>query len=110
LSEGGALDPRRDNGDSAIEDWLASDSSAPTDRLVRMVLRSTDPDDLTLCEARMLGQADHIYAGESVPDSILNRARADAQRHGGALPETLPPGLVLHVQLPTGSETATNAA
>jgi uroporphyrin-III C-methyltransferase/precorrin-2 dehydrogenase/sirohydrochlorin ferrochelatase len=43
-------------------------------------LRSDDPDDLTLREARWLGVADVVVAVPGVPPAILARARADAAR------------------------------
>ena len=43
-------------------------------------LRSGDPDDLTLREARLLGRADVVVADAGVPQTLLVRARADALR------------------------------
>jgi uroporphyrin-III C-methyltransferase/precorrin-2 dehydrogenase/sirohydrochlorin ferrochelatase len=47
---------------------------------VTIALRSADPDDLTIREARLLGQADRIYHAADMPAAILDRARADAAR------------------------------
>ena len=44
------------------------------------MLRSDDPDDLTLREARALANADCVLHGADVPVAILDRARADAMR------------------------------
>jgi uroporphyrin-III C-methyltransferase/precorrin-2 dehydrogenase/sirohydrochlorin ferrochelatase len=43
-------------------------------------LTSTDPDDLTLRQARALASADRVYHRPDVPAAILDRARADATR------------------------------
>jgi uroporphyrin-III C-methyltransferase/precorrin-2 dehydrogenase/sirohydrochlorin ferrochelatase len=102
LSDSGILDPLGDSDDRAVETWLARADHTPKDGLVRIRLTSTDPDDLTLKQARLLGQADHIFHDDIVPDSILCRTRADAARHPGDPPEPRPSGLVLHLQLQSG--------
>jgi uroporphyrin-III C-methyltransferase / precorrin-2 dehydrogenase / sirohydrochlorin ferrochelatase len=99
LSESGILDPLGDSGQQAVETWLAAPDNAIRDGLVQIILTSTDPEDLTLKQARLLGQADHIFHNADVPSAILNRARADAARYQAPLPEKLPTGLVLHLQL-----------
>jgi uroporphyrin-III C-methyltransferase/precorrin-2 dehydrogenase/sirohydrochlorin ferrochelatase len=48
--------------------------------LIVIQLRSSDPDDLTLREARLLGQADRIFYRPDVAAAVLDRARADAER------------------------------
>jgi uroporphyrin-III C-methyltransferase/precorrin-2 dehydrogenase/sirohydrochlorin ferrochelatase len=48
--------------------------------VVAIVLRSDDPEDLTLREARLLGIADTLLVADNVPPAILARARADARR------------------------------
>lgn len=78
LAEGGQLDPLACVPD-AVDEWLAG-STEPAPALVRIELRSSDPDDLTLREARLLGQADRIFHRGDVPSAILDRARADAVR------------------------------
>ena len=80
LTEGGALDPLVAHGESAIERWLGGENAAPVANLAEIVLRSDDPDDLTLREARLLGTADVIRHAADVSLSILIRARADAER------------------------------
>jgi uroporphyrin-III C-methyltransferase/precorrin-2 dehydrogenase/sirohydrochlorin ferrochelatase len=86
LEEGGALDPLREGGDVAA--WLAGAADGAAGRFV-IALRSDDPDDLTLREARLLGQADAVVAGPDVPAAVLARVRADAMRiaAGGAEPD-----------------------
>ena len=78
LLPGGALDPLGDGRDVAR--WLDDAGGGEGARLVAIRLRSADPDDLTLREARLLGSADRIYHRPDVPPAILDRARADAVR------------------------------
>lgn len=80
LDEGGALDLMAARDDTAVEDWLASAIDSVPTGVHEIVLRSADPDDLTLREARLLGSADVISHDSAVPESILVRARADAVR------------------------------
>ena len=69
-------------------------------RLLRLVLHSADPDDLTLRQARALAGADRVYHAADVPAAILNRARADAARIAcAAAPVTLEPGLSVDVRM-----------
>lgn len=77
LEEGGALDPLRNGADVAA--WLAGGSDGAAGRFT-IQLRSADPDDLTLREARLLGQADAVVAGPDVAPAVLARVRADAAR------------------------------
>ncbi|MCW1403941.1 siroheme synthase [Novosphingobium sp. MW5] len=79
LSQGGALDPLDDGSAARIGDWLETASSAGT-ATVEIRLRSSDPDDLTLREARLLGSADCLVTEPGVPAEIILRARADAVR------------------------------
>ncbi|MEN2787009.1 NAD(P)-dependent oxidoreductase [Sphingomonas qilianensis] len=77
FAPGGALDPLVEGG--AVEHWLAG-AAAVAGELVTITLTSADPDDLTLRQARLLGQADRIFHRADVPVAILDRARADAIR------------------------------
>lgn len=77
MAAGGPLDPLR--ATMAAEDWLAATATPATQR-VRIVLRSDDPDELTLREARALANADCVLHGSGVPVAVLDRARADAMR------------------------------
>jgi uroporphyrin-III C-methyltransferase / precorrin-2 dehydrogenase / sirohydrochlorin ferrochelatase len=99
LEEAGMLDPLAERGDGTVDAWLDSPEVQRPNGLVSIDLTSTDPDELTLRQARLLGQADHIFHRRNVSDSILNRARADAVRHVGEPPDPPPPGLVLHLRL-----------
>ena len=100
LAEGGPIDPYDAGAADAVERWLAKDDDVAPDRLVAIRLRSSDPDQLTLMEARLLGQADRIFHRPNVPAAILVRARADAARHSCAAPPAAPgPGLSLDLSL-----------
>lgn len=78
LLPGGLLDPLAGMGDVAR--WLDGSDGGQQGKLVAIRLRSADPDDLTLREARLLGSADRIYHRAEIPSAILDRARADAVR------------------------------
>ena len=80
LTEGGALDPFGEHRESTVERWLGGEGEVSGACVVEIVLRSDDPDDLTLREARLLGTADVIRHAASVSGEILIRARADADR------------------------------
>ncbi|MFK4003592.1 NAD(P)-dependent oxidoreductase [Qipengyuania sp. NPDC077563] len=89
LAEGGALDPLESRETPGVEEWLASPATTGGTQLHEFVLRSDDPDDLTLRQARLLGKADAVLHDPAMAEAILVRARADAQRI--ALPAD-PPG------------------
>ncbi len=91
LDPGGPLDPL--GTPVAIDAWLAlPDSHAP--QTVTITLRSADPDDLTLREARWLAQADAVHVCDDVPTSVRNRIRADARQIEGGSAES-PIGLTV---------------
>lgn len=69
---------------------LADDVPVPA-RLSTLQLISADPDDLTLRAARLLAGADGLWHAGTVPNAILDRARADAQRHIAPAPPSPPP-------------------
>ncbi|CAN5239532.1 NAD(P)-dependent oxidoreductase [soil metagenome] len=96
LATGGMLDPISGSHDVAA--WLVSDM-ATADRTVTIRLNSSDPDDLTLKQARLLGEADRVYAAPEVPPAILARARADAVRITGTLPDAPGSGLTLRIEM-----------
>jgi len=85
LDPGGPLDPFVE-GRETVESWLDSAGRPFEKRLVSIHLRSADPDELTLSQARLLGQADRIFHAGDVPAAILDRARADAVRIAGDPP------------------------
>ena len=102
FAPGGALDPL---GEAAsVERWLAAGTAVEA-ALVTISLASGDPDDLTLRQARLLGQADRIFHRSDVPAAILDRARADAVRVAcDRAPGAAAPGLSIDLSLgmPTG--------
>lgn len=96
LQEGGALDPLADHG--GVDGWIEGASDTTGDALVPILLASADPDDLTIRQARLLGQADRIYHRPQVAPAILDRARADAVRIScSAAPDVPGPGLSLDI-------------
>lgn len=97
VAPGGALDPMQAHGEGVVARWLA-DAAAPAPERVHLRLRSPDPDDLTLREARLLARADRIYHAPGVPAAVLDRARADADRIAGAPPVTLGAGLTVFLE------------
>ena len=100
LAEGGALDPFADHGKGVVDRWLVEAGEPPAGQLVVVQLASGDPDDLTLRVARLLGRADALWHRGNVPDAILNRARADAERHvADALPSPPASGLAVWLEL-----------
>ena len=62
-------------------------------------LTSTDPDDLTLRQARALANADRVYHHPDVPAVILDRARADAARSCAAMPGEPEDGLSVYIEM-----------
>jgi len=94
----GPLDPLADQPAGAVERWLAAPDAGPSG-IVRIALRSTDPDDLTLREARLLAQADRVTHRAGVPAAILNRARADAERIACDAPPANLPGLTVDLEM-----------
>jgi uroporphyrin-III C-methyltransferase / precorrin-2 dehydrogenase / sirohydrochlorin ferrochelatase len=98
LQEGAALDPLDPAAPGRIDIWLTDTVSEPAPTHHIITLSSNDPDDLTLRQARLLGEADTIVHDPGVAPAILARARADAARHmlpfsGDA------PGLVVELRL-----------
>ncbi|MFM6831094.1 MAG: bifunctional precorrin-2 dehydrogenase/sirohydrochlorin ferrochelatase [Novosphingobium sp.] len=79
LAQGGALDPFDSESAARIAGWLENSASGGA-ATVEIRLRSPDPDDLTLREARFLGSADCLAVEPGVPAEIALRARADAVR------------------------------
>lgn len=96
LAAGGPLDPLAPTAD--VADWLSGASAAEA-VTVRIVLTSTDPDDLTLRQARWLANADRVFHAPDVPAAILDRARADAVRVAGTAPEEVGQGLTVSLAM-----------
>jgi uroporphyrin-III C-methyltransferase/precorrin-2 dehydrogenase/sirohydrochlorin ferrochelatase len=80
LREGGALDPLDSASFQRVADWAAGAAPAQSGMAEDITLTSADPEDLTLRQARLLGEADILLIDGAVPPAILSRARADAQR------------------------------
>ncbi len=80
LREGGALDPLDSQSFQKVEAWLAGDAAGRSGAVIDLTLTSADPEDLTLRQARLLGEADVLLLDGDVPPAILARARADAAR------------------------------
>ncbi len=93
LGEGGPLDPLSAGGAGRMEAWLEGAQDQSANASVAFTLQSDDPEDLTIRQSRLLGSADAVIADKAVPDAILDRARADAQRltlpHDGPVPSGL---------------------
>ncbi len=98
LAPGSALDPF---GDGDVAAWLSAGAVPAAARTVGWTLVSSDPDDLTLRQARLLGLADRVYHGPGVPSAILDRARADVVRIAGAAPADPGPGVTLDLTMET---------
>ena len=95
LAAGGPLDPLSEQAAERVEVWLGAESIESHDSVVTIDLASTDPDDLTLRQARLLGTADAILFDPAIPAELLDRARADAARHILPYEGQLPDGLVI---------------
>jgi uroporphyrin-III C-methyltransferase / precorrin-2 dehydrogenase / sirohydrochlorin ferrochelatase len=94
LGPGGAVDPFRPEAADRLAGWLGHGDAGVAAECVAIQVRSDDPDDLTLREARLLGCADLVLYGEGVAPAVLARSRADAVRRpaGSAQPG---PGLTV---------------
>jgi len=80
LGEGGLLDVMEPASHAQLEQWLAGNPQPEAPTTHEFHLTSDDPEDLTLGQARLLGQADTVCADPGVSPQILARARADAVR------------------------------
>lgn len=100
LARGGRLDPLEEGGDVAA--WLDGAEAGQAGQY-EIVLRSGDPDDLTLREARWLGTADRVCHEPGVAPAILHRARADADRCEIAAGANSPAGAGVTVIIRLGS-------
>ncbi|MEL6876925.1 MAG: NAD(P)-dependent oxidoreductase [Pseudomonadota bacterium] len=80
LREGGTLDALKPESHERVDAWLAGAAHIGSAETVEFVITSADPEDLTVRQSRMLGEADTVCAIGNVPAEILARARADAVR------------------------------
>ena len=102
LDPGGALDVLSEGSEKNLETWLTMPFANDLSEVEDMLLSSADPDDLTLRQARLLGRADQIFASDEVPKTVLDRARADAERFGLALWDEKPSkGLSVRIRMKT---------
>jgi uroporphyrin-III C-methyltransferase / precorrin-2 dehydrogenase / sirohydrochlorin ferrochelatase len=76
----GMLAPLSGADTISVEHWLADGPEKPKSGTESISIRSGDPDDLTLREARLLARADRIVHDPDIPNAVLGRARADAVR------------------------------
>jgi uroporphyrin-III C-methyltransferase/precorrin-2 dehydrogenase/sirohydrochlorin ferrochelatase len=79
LAGGGPLDPLDEGSAGRVGAWVQG-AQARSAGTVDITLRSDDPDDLTLREARLLGTADVVIHDSRIAPAVLDRARADAVR------------------------------
>ena len=97
LAPGAALDPLGDyDGRDAAR---AVGAAVAATGVVRLVLGSADPDDLTLRHARLLAAADRVTHRADVPVAILDRARADAVREACDAPPGAGDGLTVDLAM-----------
>jgi uroporphyrin-III C-methyltransferase/precorrin-2 dehydrogenase/sirohydrochlorin ferrochelatase len=100
LEPDGPLDVMADHAVEEVDAWLDQPQGQTRSQVIDLELASADPDDLTLRQARWLGQADQIFASSDVPEQILDRARADAQRFALSLWDEQPTmGLALRIRM-----------
>ncbi|MEY4238132.1 MAG: hypothetical protein RL339_733 [Pseudomonadota bacterium] len=100
LAPGGMLDPLVEGADVAA--WLDG-AAGSAGGSFEIILRSADPDDLTLREARWLGSADLVAYEPGVPAAVRNRSRADAQQVELKAAEEVPDAAGLTVVIRRGS-------
>jgi uroporphyrin-III C-methyltransferase / precorrin-2 dehydrogenase / sirohydrochlorin ferrochelatase len=80
LREGGPLDPLDTQSFQRVAAWSEGTLAPVSGTTFAITLTSPDPEELTLRQARLLGEADLLLLDGDVPTAILARARADAQR------------------------------
>ena len=95
LGQGGPLDPLDGEAAGRIGEWLDTAASPAGARSITLTIASDDPEDLTLRQARLLGQADAVLFEDGIAPEVLDRARADALRLAMPLEGANPEGLVL---------------
>lgn len=102
LTSGGPLDPLAEGSAARVEEWIAGTVTQAGTGRTEIALNSTDPEELTVRQARLLGSADAILHDPQVPAAILDRARADALRYALPYNGAEPQGMVLVVTLDCG--------
>ena len=105
LREGGALDPFDPASFQKVGDWVEGTALPAPGGIFEVTLTNADPEELTLRQARLLGEADVLLIDGAVPPAILARARADAAREPLREGSADGPGLTLILRWrPTPSE------
>lgn len=99
LDPGGPLDLLAAHDANSVEGWLAAPVGGASAGYHHLILASDDPDDLTLAQARLLGQADQIFHTPNISPAILARGRADAVRSACPAPPDPPfEGVILYLE------------
>jgi uroporphyrin-III C-methyltransferase/precorrin-2 dehydrogenase/sirohydrochlorin ferrochelatase len=80
LAEGGPLDPLDPAAHERVDGWASGAAPVRATGWQVIAIASDDPEELTLREARLLGEADVVCTRGAVAPAILARARADAAR------------------------------
>lgn len=99
LDPGGPLDALGTHDGDGVARWLAAPESGSSGGYHHLIITSDDPDDLTLAQARLLGQADAIFHSPAIAPAILARGRADALRSTCPAPPDPPfTGMTLYLE------------
>jgi uroporphyrin-III C-methyltransferase / precorrin-2 dehydrogenase / sirohydrochlorin ferrochelatase len=99
LNPSGPLDVLVAHDVDAVAHWLASPHGGSSGGYHHLIITSDDPDDLTLAQARLLGQADQIFHSPEIAPAILARGRADAVRSACSMPPDPPfDGIILYLE------------
>ena len=104
LAAGGMLDPLSDDADQRIGSWIDGANEPAGGRVVEIILQNADPDELTLRQARLLGEADAVLFEEPEPADVLARCRADAIRAPLTAKSPAPDGLTVVLRRSRPSE------
>ena len=104
LAYRGPLDPLADSSADHVGTWLVEGPIECASEPIEIILASSDPDELTLREARLLGMADTVVHDPGVPPPILARLRADAVRTTIDVDHAARTGLVVRLRNPLVSK------
>ncbi|MDJ0641236.1 MAG: siroheme synthase [Erythrobacter sp.] len=80
LRQGGTLDPIDPESHLRVEHWAEGNEIEELAGWRVIHVSSDDPDDLTVGQSRLLGEADAVCIRGTIAPAILGRARADAER------------------------------
>lgn len=80
LREGGPLDVLDPASHMRVGEWLERGEAPEPPGVIEFTIGSDDPEELTVRQARLLGQADTVCADPGIATAVLARARADARR------------------------------